>query len=71
MSTFAEPRVPIRQRVPQMPQVDLTHSAAAGQLVVTVHVDVPDGFTLPDGFKASIAKAVQGVVSVSKSARKP
>lgn len=59
---YTETRSADRQRVKGTPQVDVAHSAAAGQLVLTVHVDVPDAFVVPPGIKANIAEAVQAIV---------
>ncbi|MFI5281746.1 MAG: hypothetical protein ACHQ0J_01285 [Candidatus Dormibacterales bacterium] len=49
-----------------IPQVDVTHSAAAGQLAIVIHVDVPDSFVEPSGLKAALAAAVEGLVFSKK-----
>jgi hypothetical protein len=62
MSTHAEPRPAPRQREAGVPQVDITHSTAAEQLAIAVHVDVPANYRVPAGLKANIAEAVQAIV---------
>ncbi len=66
-----ESRSAPRQRDGNVPQVDVVHSAAAGQLVITVHVNTEvaqeRGNPLtrpvpPAGFKAAIASAIEAVV---------
>jgi hypothetical protein len=62
----AEPRQTERQRVEHVVQVDVIHSAAAGQLGITAHVDMEDGKAQrpapPASLKAAVAAAIQGVV---------
>lgn len=62
----AEPRPQPRQRVAQVPQVDVVRSAAGGQLVITVHVDTErqneSRAQIPVGLRRALASAVQGVV---------
>jgi len=60
-ATHQEPRQH-RQRDDNIPQVDVTHSAAAEELAITVHLHVPDDYVAPAGIKASIAEAVQSIV---------
>jgi len=70
MSAFAEPRLPIRQRG-AAPQVDVTDAAAAGELVLTIHVKTGQDqshnpgaarATRPVGFRRAIAAAVLAVL---------
>jgi len=58
MASHAEPRPAQRERLAGVPHVDIVHSAAAEQLVITVHVDVPSDYVLPDGFKEFVASAI-------------
>lgn len=63
-----EPRPEPRQRVHGTPQVDIAHAAAAGQLVITVHVDVPNGYVQPSGIRAAIAEAVKEIALPARAA---
>jgi hypothetical protein len=70
-AAYQEPRPALRQRQGQAPQVDVVDAAAAGELILTIHVKTgqdmshsPRGAraTRPVGFRRAIAAAVLGVV---------
>jgi hypothetical protein len=67
-ATHQEPRPSPRQRVPNRVHVDLMHSAAAEQLVLTAHVDMSvDGRKrrIPGpGFEAYLSRRLQAIVDV-------
>jgi hypothetical protein len=66
-----QPQTPPRERIGAVPQVDVTDAAAAGELVLTIHVKTGQDqshnpgaarATRPAGFRRAIAGAVQAVV---------
>jgi len=56
--THQEPRFTPRQRVAGVPQVEIMHAAAGGQLVITAHVDVPADYVAPSTLKDDIGEAL-------------
>jgi hypothetical protein len=71
-SPTQQPQTAPRQRVAGVAQVDVAHASAAGQLALTIHVDLErsNGSSSvetrpipPAGFKRAIAAAVDAVVN--------